>query len=93
MKKLFLILGLCLIAAVSCAPNDAKVVDDEAVESGFYMLGSNVYVVEIDSCEYLVNHYRMAHKGNCKFCRERAKKEKQENVFDTEVSTSTSLWD
>lgn len=28
-------------------------------------------VVEIDSCEYIKDGYRLAHKGNCKYCRER----------------------
>lgn len=88
MKKLYRILVamllLCQVSFTSCVPSDAKSVDDDAVESGYSMLGSTVYVVEIDSCEYLVNHYRMAHKGNCKFCRERAKKEKES--FESDFS-------
>ncbi len=31
--------------------------------------------VVIDSCEYISAYYRLAHKGNCKFCAERRKKE------------------
>jgi hypothetical protein len=31
-------------------------------------------VVEIDSCEYIKDGYRLAHKGNCKYCRERNRK-------------------
>ena len=34
-------------------------------------------IMEIDSCEYVVNYFDMnyffAHKGNCKYCTERAK--------------------
>ena len=31
--------------------------------------------VVIDSCEYIRGYYSLAHKGNCKFCAERRKKE------------------
>lgn len=31
-------------------------------------------VVEIDSCEYILDHYMLAHKGNCKYCQERNRK-------------------
>ena len=29
----------------------------------------------VDSCEYIRGYNRLAHKGNCKFCAERRKKE------------------
>ena len=32
----------------------------------------------IDSCEYISAYNRLAHKGNCKYCRERRKKELEE---------------
>ena len=31
--------------------------------------------IVIDSCEYIEAYNRLAHKGNCKFCVERRKKE------------------
>ena len=31
--------------------------------------------IVIDSCEYIRGYYKLAHKGNCKFCAERRKKE------------------
>lgn len=31
--------------------------------------------VVIDSCEYIDAYYGLAHKGNCKYCAERRKKE------------------
>lgn len=31
--------------------------------------------VEIDSCQYIVGYYMLAHKGNCRFCKERRQKE------------------
>lgn len=38
------------------------------------------YVIEMDGCEYLTGTYYesrwVAHKGNCKFCLERAKQDK-----------------
>lgn len=34
--------------------------------------------VVIDSCEYIEGDYSLAHKGNCKFCAERRKKELKE---------------
>ena len=35
-------------------------------------------VLVIDSCEYVYEGYRLAHKGNCKYCEERRKKEQEE---------------
>lgn len=32
---------------------------------------SPVWVVDIDSCEYVIVDRGITHKGNCKFCRER----------------------
>lgn len=39
-------------------------------------------VIVVDSCEYLYDYHRLAHKGNCKFCEERRKVE-LENLVDT----------
>ena len=36
--------------------------------------------IVIDSCEYIRGYYRLAHKGNCKFCKERRQKEMKELV-------------
>ena len=35
----------------------------------------------IDSCEYINDYYRLAHKGNCRFCKERRQKELEELVI------------
>ena len=35
----------------------------------------------IDSCEYIKGSYRLAHKGNCRFCKERRQKELEELVI------------
>ena len=37
--------------------------------------------VVIDSCEYISGYYRLAHKGNCRFCKERRQKELEELVI------------
>ena len=36
--------------------------------------------IVIDSCEYIRGSYRLAHKGNCRFCKERRQKELKELV-------------
>ena len=39
--------------------------------------------VTYDSCEYVIGNFteRMAHKGNCRFCKERKQKELEELVI------------
>lgn len=37
--------------------------------------------IVIDSCEYISGYYKLAHKGNCKFCAERRKMELEELVI------------
>lgn len=39
---------------------------------------SNLRTVVIDSCEYVNGNNRLAHKGNCRFCKERRQKELEE---------------
>lgn len=41
---------------------------------------NNPQVIIIDSCEYIHYGYGLAHKGNCKYCSERHKKEQEELV-------------
>ncbi len=36
--------------------------------------------IVIDSCEYIDAYNRLAHKGNCRFCKERREKELEELV-------------
>lgn len=38
------------------------------------------HTVMIDSCEYVMSVYRLAHKGNCHFCAERRKQELKELI-------------
>ena len=37
-------------------------------------------ILQIDSCEYVYNVYGFAHKGNCRFCKERRQKELKELI-------------
>jgi hypothetical protein len=66
MKKLMLLLGLCLFTSIGCIQNDdtTKVVRTAKSE--------NFYVIEFEGCEYIVyDGYQegaICHKGNCKFC-------------------------
>ncbi len=41
---------------------------------------ANYHVILLDSCEYVYNVYGLAHKGNCRFCKERRQKELKELV-------------
>lgn len=40
----------------------------------------NFRTIVIDSCEYVSGSRKLAHKGNCRFCRERRQKELKELV-------------
>ena len=37
--------------------------------------------IELDSCEYITGLNQLAHKGNCRFCKERRQKELEELVI------------
>ena len=70
MKKLILLLALAFVMC-GCEPK---------VENG-YKVGTNIYyVTTIDDCEYIRSGNHFAHKGNCKFCAERRKKEQEELI-------------
>ena len=51
----------------------------EQKADGSYRIGT-FKVIVVDSCEYIVEGNRLAHKGNCKFCAERRKKEQEELI-------------
>lgn len=75
MKKLVL---LALVAVIMAGCH----LDKESNER----LARKVYqTIVVDSCEYLSlsdeRRYDMAHKGNCRFCKERRQKELEELVI------------
>lgn len=73
MKKIIL-LALTVLVMVGC---DQQKIADDVTEND---LGVCIY----DSCEYLigVHGYKgfFAHKGNCRFCKERRQKELEELI-------------
>ena len=74
MKKLILLLALAFVVC-GCVPTN---------EDGSLKLNTgnanNPRVVVIDSCEYINWTYGLAHKGNCKYCAERRRKEQEELI-------------
>lgn len=72
MKKLIL-LALAALMMVGCDWNSNYKVDTQKD-------GCLFGVIEIDSCEYIRGSSRLAHKGNCRFCKERRQKEMKELV-------------
>lgn len=74
MKK-FITLALLAMMMVGC--NQQKIANDIAKDD----FGVCIY----DSCEYLigVHGYKgfLAHKGNCRFCKERRQKELEELII------------
>lgn len=75
MKKLILLLVLAFVMC-GCVQKE---------EDGSIKLNTGLFesrVVTIDSCEYISYNgaYGLAHKGNCKYCVERRKKEQEELI-------------
>ena len=88
MKKIFVL--SILFAIVSCSEQpDTKYHDTENTNDVYKVKVAstgceqitNLRVVVIDSCEYLIGRFRgygyLSHKGNCKYCAERRKRELQ----------------
>lgn len=73
MKKIIIV--LCILAALitSCSYPDKN--GNYSTTSYTSPLGINLYTAIIDSCEYIIYDRGIAHKGNCKFCKERRKEE------------------
>lgn len=80
-KKLIL-LSLTVLMMVGCEGVQHKE-DGSVVLDRYHKEHSidNPYVDVIDSCEYICWNYRMAHKGNCRFCKERRQKELEELII------------
>lgn len=65
-------LALTALMMVGCTKKDSN--GHIAITTGCNDY-SNPQISIIDSCEYVNWGYGLAHKGNCKFCAERRKKE------------------
>lgn len=87
MKKILVLLSI-LSVMISCSERpDTNVYHDVKKTNDVYRVYDdlNVRVVVIDSCEYLIGSISepyagygyLSHKGNCKYCAERRKRELQ----------------
>ena len=74
MKKL-LILSLLFCMLCSCAnETDNSKTKYKPTDKNYNAIGTdaqNYSIIVIDSCEYFKGYYILAHKGNCRFCKER----------------------
>ena len=64
--KKIIVLALIALMMVGC--------DNNSTPLGYTYL-------ELDSCEYIFGINQLAHKGNCRFCKERRQKELEELVI------------
>jgi len=78
-KKLILLSFITLMMVGCMKTKD----NGEPILSDYYREHSvdNPYLQVLDSCEYICWNGRMAHKGNCRFCKERRQKELEELVI------------
>lgn len=73
MKKIIL-LAFTALMTVGCTQKDSN--GHITINTGI----ENPNISIIDSCEYVGWGYGLAHKGNCRFCKERKQKELKELV-------------
>lgn len=87
MKKIFILISI-LFAMISCSEqSDTNIYHEVEITNDIYDVNGECHLrtVVIDSCEYLIGYYAagyqgygfLAHKGNCKYCAERRKRELQ----------------
>jgi hypothetical protein len=74
MKKITL-LALTALMMVGCTERDSN--GHIVINTGN---ANNPEILIIDSCEYVGWGYGLAHKGDCRFCKERRKKEVKELI-------------
>ena len=74
MKKIIL-LALTALMIVGCHDYNSNRNIDTNTEGIIYG------TIIIDSCEYIRAYERLAHKGNCRFCKERRQKELEELII------------
>lgn len=77
MKKVLFPLAVVILTAC-CAENKKEPTN---ISVDYTYTGSSTFkMIMIDSCEYIIGYKKMAHKGKCKFCAERRKREMQSIV-------------
>ena len=67
MKKIILLALIIALMVVGCSFKSGQDISKK--------------IIVLDSCEYIYWQSRMAHKGNCRFCKERRQKELEELVI------------
>lgn len=72
MKKIIILILTALMMA-GCDYNSERNIDTKTK-------GIVYGTIIIDSCEYIRGMDKLAHKGNCRFCKERRQKELKELV-------------
>lgn len=77
-KKVVKILSLLALAFMMCGCKQST--NNIEASVGGSTLTTAFQTIMIDSCEYIVGAPKMAHKGNCKYCAERRKKEREELI-------------
>lgn len=70
-----LLLALTTLMMVGCVEQDSN--GNIAINTSNV---NNPDIAIIDSCEYISWGYGLAHKGNCKYCKERREKELKELI-------------
>ena len=72
--KKIILLALIALMMVGCDYNSNSNIDTKT-EGAIYG------TIIIDSCEYIKGAYCLAHKGNCRFCKELRQKELEELII------------
>ena len=82
MKKIILLTFTALMMVGCFNDNDNDEYKAPYKNGGFklYQVGADMCTVVIDSCEYIGTRFQLAHKGNCRFCKERRQKELKELI-------------
>lgn len=86
----FILLMSPALLTTSCTNTDTQAPQEDSVKESEFEQWHGFNVRVVDSCEYIIRadyttrgsacwgHGFMAHKGNCKYCAERRKKEQDE---------------
>jgi len=69
-----IVLALTALMIVGCDKNSNRNIDTKTE-------GTIYGTIMVDSCEYIRGEYKLAHKGNCHFCKERRQRELKELVI------------
>ena len=91
-KKFLIAITTLLIAFVSCCSineSDYREVSHNVKIYNFKNLPALVYVVTIDSCEYVTYRETLVHKHNCRFCEER---KNRESSLGSTIEKISDLW-